>query len=152
VASGIANTMNTPIEVLEMSFPVRVEYYEIIADSGGAGQYRGGCGARRAWRVLGKASHASVCCERTQSAPFGLAGGKPGAKARISMRTADGKTRELVSKGGFAAPADACIMFEVPGSGGYGPVEARDPQQLALDVLNGYVSVEGAKRDYGVEL
>jgi len=152
VASGISNTMNTPIEVLEMSFPVRVEYYEITADSGGAGQYRGGCGARRSWRVLGNPTQASVCCERTQSAPFGLAGGKPGAKARVSLQTPDGNIRELVSKGGFAAPADSCILFEVPGAGGYGPVEARDLEQLKDDVKNGYVSVEGAKRDYGVDL
>ena len=52
VASGISNTMNTPVEVLEMAFPVRVERYEINPDSGGAGRFRGGCGARRVWRML----------------------------------------------------------------------------------------------------
>ena len=52
IASGISNTMNTPVEVLEMAFPVRVERYEINPDSGGAGRYRGGCGARRVWRML----------------------------------------------------------------------------------------------------
>jgi N-methylhydantoinase B len=152
VASGISNTMNTPIEVLEMSFPVRVEYYEITADSGGAGQYRGGCGARRSWRVLGNASQASVCCERTQSAPFGLAGGKAGAKAHIAIEMPDGETCELNSKGGFPAPADSRILFEVPGSGGYGPVEARDKAKVAQDVKDGYVSAEAAKRDYGVDV
>ncbi|MFT5445155.1 MAG: N-methylhydantoinase B [Gammaproteobacteria bacterium] len=152
IASGISNTMNTPIEVLEMSFPVRVEYYEITPDSGGAGQFRGGCGARRSWRILGNPSQASVCCERTQSAPFGLAGGQPGAKARISLQAPDGAIRELVSKGGFIAPAEACILFEVPGSGGYGPVEKRDRESILQDVEDGYVSVQGAKRDYGIEL
>lgn len=152
IASGISNTMNTPIEVLEMSFPVRVEYYEITTDSGGAGRYRGGCGARRSWRILGNPSQASICCERTQSAPFGLAGGGPGAKARISLQTADGNSRELVSKGGFTAPSDACVLLEVPGSGGYGPVEARDIECIKQDVKDGYVSVEGAKRDYGVDI
>jgi N-methylhydantoinase B len=152
IASGISNTMNTPIEVLEMSFPVRVEYYEITPDSGGAGQFRGGCGARRSWRILGNPSQASVCCERTQSAPFGLAGGQPGAKARISLQAPDGTARELVSKGGFIAPADACILFEVPGSGGYGPVEKRDRERIMQDVEDGYVSAEGAKRDYGIDL
>src|SRR6516164_9678049 len=52
IASGISNTMNTPVEVLEMAFPVRVERYEINPDSGGAGRFRGGCGARRVWRML----------------------------------------------------------------------------------------------------
>ena len=52
IASGISNTMNTPVEVLEMAFPVRIEAYAINPDSGGAGRYRGGCGARRVWRML----------------------------------------------------------------------------------------------------
>lgn len=151
VASGISNTMNTPIEVLEMSFPVRVEYYEITADSGGAGRYRGGNGARRAWRVLGNDAQASICLERTKSAPFGLAGGKPGAKARIAIETPDGKTRDLNSKGGFAAPGGSRILLEVPGSGGYGAAETRDRAALERDVRDGYVTAEGAKRDYGAD-
>ena len=52
VASGISNTMNTPVEILEMAFPVRIERYEVNPDSGGAGRHRGGCGARRVWRML----------------------------------------------------------------------------------------------------
>ena len=88
VASGISNTMNTPIEVLEMSFPVRVERYELIPDSGGAGRYRGGLGALRSWRILGHEAVATVCCERACSAPFGIAGGGAGAPARISVTAA----------------------------------------------------------------
>src|SRR5439155_11627847 len=64
MSSGISNTMNTPIEILEMSFPVRIERYEIVTDSGGAGRFRGGCGVERSWRVLGGAMHASVCLGR----------------------------------------------------------------------------------------
>ena len=152
VASGISNTMNTPIEVLEMSFPVRIEYYEITADSGGAGRFRGGNGARRARRVLGNDAQASVCLEHTKSAPFGLEGGKPGATARIAIETPDGRTRELNSKGSFAAPGGSCILLEVPGSGGYGPPEAREREAVVRDVQDGYVSTEGAARDYGVKL
>jgi len=150
VASGISNTMNTPIEVLEMSFPVRVEYYEIIADSGGAGKYRGGCAARRAWRILGNDAQAAVCCERTKSPPFGLDGGKAGTPMRIHLETSDGARRELISKGGFTAPADSRVLFEVPGSGGYGAPEERDPVSLRNDLRNGYVSLNAARRYYGV--
>lgn len=53
-SSGISNTMNTPIEILEMSFPVRVERYALLTDSGGPGRHRGGCGSERVWRVLGR--------------------------------------------------------------------------------------------------
>jgi len=90
VASGISNTMNTPIEVLEMSFPVRVEYFELVPDSGGAGRHRGGLGARRAWTVLDHQARGATCIERTKSAPFGLLGGKAGAPGRVYVENPDG--------------------------------------------------------------
>ncbi len=150
VASGISNTMNTPIEVLEMSFPVRVERYELIPDSGGAGRQRGGLGTLRTWRILGNDAVATVCCERTKSPPFGIAGGGAGAPARISVIDPDGTERELNSKGSFTAPSDSLVTFEVPGSGGFGPALDREPDQLRADLVDGYVSTEGAARDYGV--
>src|SRR5439155_9213949 len=52
IASGISNTMNTPVEIMETAFPVRIDRYEVNPDSGGAGRYRGGCGARRVWLLL----------------------------------------------------------------------------------------------------
>ena len=76
VASTVSNMMNTPVEMLEMSFPLRVEEYALIPDSGGAGTWRGGLGARRVWRVLGHEARAAVCCERSLTPPFGLAGGR----------------------------------------------------------------------------
>ncbi|MFN4087820.1 MAG: hydantoinase B/oxoprolinase family protein [Alphaproteobacteria bacterium] len=149
VASTISNTMNTPIEVLEMSFPVRVEEYSILPDSGGAGRWRGGCGVRRVWRVLDHDSRAAICCERTVSAPFGLAGGKAGSPARLTVEEPDGTRRKPLSKGAFTAPAGALIVFDVPGSGGYGSPADRDPAALAEDVADGYVTAEAAARDYG---
>ena len=152
VASGISNTMNTPVEIIEMSFPVRVEAYELRPDSGGAGRFRGGLGARRTWRVLERDSRATVCCERTKSPPFGIMGGGPGAPARISVVEPDGTRRVVNSKGSFDAPAGSLVVFDVPGSGGYGPPAARDPERLREDLRDGYVTPEGAKRDYGVEV
>jgi N-methylhydantoinase B len=149
VASGISNTMNTPIEVLELSFPVRVERYEIVPDTGGPGRFRGGCGVERVWRIVGQPAHASVCLERTKSAPFGLAGGRPGAPGRIGLVDADGAERELAGKGAFPAPADARIRLRAPGAGGYGEAGARDPARLREDVINGYVSAAAAAAAYG---
>ena len=150
IASGISNTMNTPIEVIEMSFPVRVESYELLPDTGGAGRYRGGLGARRTWRILERGSRATVCCERTKSPPFGIAGGTAGAPARISVVDPIGTERILNSKGSFDASAGALVVFDAPGSGGYGPPEERDPARLTEDLVDGYVTPEGARRDYGV--
>jgi len=149
VASTVSNMSNTPIEILEMSFPLRVEEYALVPDSGGAGTFRGGLGVRRVWRVLERQSHASVCCERTVTPPFGLNGGLPGARARIEMIPLHGNARKLTSKGGFLAPAGALVVMEAPGSGGYGPPSGRDPSALSEDLLDGYVTPSGARRDYG---
>jgi N-methylhydantoinase B len=151
VASTVSNMSNTPIEIIEMSFPLRVEEYSLVPDSGGAGKFRGGLGVRRVWRVLQRDSHASVCCERTVTPPFGLDGGKAGGPARISLVPPRGNARRLNSKGGFQAPAGSLVVVEAPGSGGYGPPSARDPVALSEDLLDGYVTPAGAKRDYGLD-
>jgi N-methylhydantoinase B len=151
IASGISNTMNTPVEIMEMAFPVRIERYEVNPDSGGAGRYRGGCGAIRVWRLLdGADATGALCMERMTSPPFGLLGGKAGAAAVVKLTTADGATRHLPGKGAFGAPAGAVIEMITPGSGGFGPVAARDSASIARDLLDGYVSAAAAERDYGV--
>ena len=140
VASTISNMMNTPIEILEMSFPLRVEEYALIPDSGGAGKWRGGLGARRAWRVLDHEAHAAICCERSLTPPFGLAGGEAGAPMRVWLETPHGARRALNSKGAFRVPAGGRVVMEAPGSGGYGPPAARAPELLRDDLADGYVS------------
>lgn len=152
VAATVSNMMNTPIEILEMSFPLRVESYELVPDSGGAGRYRGGLGVRRVWRVLDHEAHAAVCAERSLTPPFGLAGGRTGAPARILLMPPQDNSRRLPSKGTFLVPPDGRVVMEAPGAGGYGPPTARDPTKLAEDVIDGYVSRTAARRDYGIEM
>jgi N-methylhydantoinase B len=151
IASGISNTMNTPVEMLEMAFPVRLERYEINPDSGGAGRFRGGCGARRVWRMLEHAdATAALCMERMRSPPFGLLGGKAGAAAMVTLTTPDGNSRRLPSKGAFAAPAGSVVDMITPGSGGYGPPTMRDRAAIGRDLLDGYVTEAAARRDYAI--
>ena len=140
MSSGISNTMNTPIEILEMSFPVRVERYAVIPDSGGVGKYRGGCGVERVWRILGLPAQVSVCMERSVAPPFGLAGGGAGAGARVSLILPDGRERRLNTKGTLTVPAEAQVVMHAPGSGGYGPPSERDPARAREDLVNGYVN------------
>jgi N-methylhydantoinase B len=149
VASTVSNMMNTPIEMLEMSFPLRVEEYALIPDSGGAGTWRGGLGARRVWRVLGHEAHTAVCCERTLTPPFGLAGGRPGGAMRLWLELPDGTRRPLNSKGAFRVPAGGRLVMEAPGSGGYGPPSGRDPVPLREDLTDGYVTEPAVQREYG---
>ena len=144
VAGPLANQMNTPIEILEMSFPLRVEEYALVPDSGGAGRWRGGLAARRSWRVLGHDASCTTCCERTVTAPPGLAGGLAGAPARIRIEMPDGEIRPVTAKGSFVAPAGSLVVLDVPGSGGFGPPADRDPALLRRDVLDGYVSETAA--------
>jgi N-methylhydantoinase B len=152
IASTISNTMNTPVEVLEMAFPFRVERYEINPDSGGPGKFRGGCGARRTWRMLdGADAVGTLCMERMRSAPFGLLGGKAGAAAVVTLTTPDGETRHLASKGAFAAPAGSVVDMITPGSGGFGAPAERDRALIADDQLNGYVTEDAVRREYGIE-
>lgn len=151
VASGISNTMNTPVEVLEMAFPVRVERYQIEPDSGGAGRYRGGAGARRTWRLLeGADATGALCMERMTSPPFGLLGGAAGIPATVTLTAPGAAPRRLPSKGAFHAPGGSVVDMVTPGSGGFGPTSARDPAAIGRDLLDGYVTPEAAKAAYGV--
>ncbi len=151
VASTVSNMSNTPIEIIEMSFPLRVEEYAIVPDSGGAGRYRGGLGVRRVWRVLARPSQAAVCCERAVTPPFGLDGGLDGAPALVTLTPPDGDPRVLNSKGGFLVPPGSLVMLQAPGSGGYGDPALRDRAALCEDLLDGYVNPAAARRDYGYE-
>lgn len=151
IASGISNTMNTPIEILEMSFPLRVDEYVLVTDSGGAGRFRGGLGASRTWTVLDHKARASACLERTKSAPFGLSGGKPGLAAKIWTEAPNGDKGIAPGKGGFDVPNGGQIHLRVPGSGGFGDPSERDINAIKEDVLDGYISEEAAETHYGVK-
>lgn len=149
ICAGISNTMNTPVEVIEMAFPLRVTEYSIEPDSGGPGEYRGGCGSRRQWEVLADAT-GSLCMERMTSPPFGLLGGKAGIAAEVVLTTPDGVARALPSKGAFAAPAGSIVTMITPGSGGYGDPSNRDPGAIAEDLADGYVTATSTPdRDTG---
>jgi N-methylhydantoinase B len=150
IASVISNMLNTPIEVLEMSAPLRVEEYSLVPDSGGAGTWRGGLGVRRCWRILGSDLRGAMCFERLVTPPFGLAGGKPGAAGRVWMELPDGARRPVPGKGAYTAPQGALVTVEAPGAGGYGPPSGRDRAALREDLLDGYVTPEAAARGYGV--
>ena len=152
VKVGISNTMNSPVEQIEMRFPIMIDRYELINDSGGAGKYRGGLGARRVTRVMGHTAMVTTCCERMISPPFGLQGGKPGAVSHITMRDKEGNESAVAGKGPpFPIGDGSEIWYDVAGSGGYGNPKERDPEAVRHDVINEYVSEEAAAQYYGVD-
>lgn len=152
ICAGISNTMNTPIEVLEMAFPMRLLEYSIEPNSGGPGQFRGGNGSRRIWQLLDDASATgSLCMERMMSPPFGLLGGQPGVAARVTLTTPDGETHDLAGKGAFQAPGGSIVNMRTPGSGGMGDPADRSRDAVKSDLEEGYITQIHAKEAYGLE-
>ncbi len=119
VQVNMTNTMNTPIEALEISYPLRVEAYELRDGSGGDGRHRGGQGVVRALRVLGHQARVSLQTERRRFAPYGLCGGDDGALGRNSLRSG-GVERPLPAKGSVTVGGDDVVRIETPGGGGWG--------------------------------
>ncbi|MEM7742580.1 MAG: hydantoinase B/oxoprolinase family protein [Pseudomonadota bacterium] len=150
ICAGISNTMNTPVEVLEMAFPLRLLEYAIEPDSGGPGQYRGGNGSRRVWQMLADApATGTLCVERMKSPPFGLLGGRPGRAAEVILTAPDGTMSRPSGKGAFPVPGGARVTMLTTGSGGFGDPGQREAQAIDQDLIDGYITPEGARRDYG---
>ena len=114
---GMTNTLNTPVEALEMSFPLRVERYELRRGSGGAGRHCGGDGVVRSLRLLVPA-RLSLLADRRRHGPGGAAGGEPGLPGRNLV---NGK--EVAGKVTMPLAAGDVVTVETPGGGGYGVPE-----------------------------
>jgi N-methylhydantoinase B len=148
----MTNTMNTPIEALEAYLPLRFEAYRLRADSGGPGEFRGGCGIERRWRLTSQTATLSILAERTKIPPWGLLGGKPGALGEYRIRRKNGEETKLPSKCTVPIYEGDELVVLTPGGGGYGDPLRRDPERVLRDFLNGFVSAEAAERDYGVAI
>ncbi|MGH2805819.1 MAG: hydantoinase B/oxoprolinase family protein [Actinomycetota bacterium] len=111
---GMTNTLNTPIEALELEFPLRVEQYELRHDSGGAGAHRGGDGIVRAVKTL-QAAHLSLLSDRRRHGPAGRAGGSGGRPGRNAVNG-----HEIGAKENLALEAGDVVTIETPGGGGFG--------------------------------
>jgi len=140
---------NVPNEFVEAYFPLRIEQYETIPDSGGAGLHRGGNGLSVAYRFLAEGT-ISVHDERWLTYPWGVRGGEPGMRSTKRLVRADGSSEWLPSKcEGIKVQAGDLLYFNTWGGGGWGDACERDAQRVAADVRSGLVSQEGARR-YGV--
>lgn len=138
---GFHNIANTPVEMIETEYPLTFLEYGLAADSGGAGTTRGGLGLRRAFRVDAPRGHFTANLDRFTHPPYGLAGGAPGAPGRLTLTRADGRRQELPSKvSGVALNSGDSVCLQTAGGGGYGPPQRRDPDKIAADLADGYVT------------
>jgi N-methylhydantoinase B len=140
---------NVPNEFLESYFPLRIDIYETIADTGGAGKNRGGNGLRIGYRFL-EPGEISIHDDRWLTYPWGANGGEPGARSRKLLQRADGTEALLPSKiDHVKVEAGDLLIADTWGGGGWGDPLERATDQVAFDVAAGLVTVDGARR-YGV--
>jgi len=147
----ITNTSNLPVESIEQEYPLRVEEYSLVEDSGGAGTFRGGMGLRR---ILKPVDHNCVfngAGERFTHQPWGLFGGEPGATGQFLMRDAEGERRLDDKPGEVAVTANDRIIVETPGAGGYGSPKSRDKSQIERDRHSGKYTDGFIRKYYGGE-
>ena len=146
----VANGSLTPIEVLETEFPVRLDRFELVRDSGGAGRYRGGLGYVREYRILGE-SRFTTRNGRELTPPAGRSGGLPGSTSRLVLNPGTAGEREVHADDGQATlgPGDVLSLSQADG-GGYGDPATRPAADVLADVREGYVSPDAAREHYKV--
>ena len=148
VHTHMTNTMNTPIEAIESAYPLRFLKYELRTDSGGPGRWRGGTGLERSWMLLAPSATLSILAERTETSPWGLFGGKPGAKGEYYIVKKNGKRMKLKSKCTTKMEKGDIFIVRTPGGGGYGNPPERSPELVDRDIKDGLVSPSAAKENY----
>ena len=149
----MTNTMNAPVEAIEISYPLLVHKYAIIRDSDGAGKRRGGVGITREIEALGHTATLGGRGDRMKIKPWGLHGGGSGRGSKYYKKHVDGSTEILPSKfQGIQLNPGERIVIETAGGGGWGPPEERDPKHVVEDVINGFISKEKAREVYNVSI
>ena len=146
------DTHNTPVEAGEGRAPIFVSYRKLRQDSGGPGRFRGGLGVAQEVRLLSPSSVQSAM-ERTICAPWGLHGGKDAMANRFSVVHKDSSIQKFSTGktiGHVGLNVGEGFLVEVGGGGGFWSPLERDPERVLNDVRSGYVSLEAARRDYGV--
>jgi len=149
-AFHLSNCKTAPIEIIESEFPTRVERFEMIADSGGAGRWRGGLGFARDYRILADEVRFSMRTDKHAIEPFGSDGGLAGGKGSCIVNPGAKDEIRLPSRfGDYRLKRNDLLRVERPGGGGLGDPLQRPVEAILDDVRQGYVSLAHARTDYG---
>ena len=140
---------NIPVEQAECEYPVRIDRYGLVCDSGGAGRFRGGMAIEREWTLLSGEAHLAIRSDRRNHLPYGLYGGRPATGSTNVLYSGDGR-EELPTMISTSMSAGDRIYHRQAGGGGWGSPMDRDTTAVARDVKNGRVSVGQAREQYGV--
>jgi N-methylhydantoinase B len=149
---GFHNVANSPIEMLEQDYPITFQRYGLVPDSGGPGEHRGGLGLAREFRLDAERGQFAANLDRFETAPYGLAGGKPGRTGKLWLRRANSEEETALGAkvSGVLMHRGDCVRLETSGGGGYGTAENRVPNSVHDDVEQGYLTAASAQADYGV--
>jgi N-methylhydantoinase B len=147
VHAHITNTSNLPVEALEHDYPLMVEAYELVPDSGGAGEWRGGLGVHRRIRIVGHEARFEYSASRLTTSPWGLAGGAAGKSGHVDIgSSADSDPSFEIPK--HLRPDEAVSVF-TPGGGGFGLSQRRSLALIRRDLAEQKITQDGTRRDYG---
>ena len=147
VAPHLSNLHITPIEILELEFPCRITAFDVVPDSGGSGEFRGGLAFRRDYELLQDAVVVRRY-DRSRFPPRGVAGGNAGGGSRFVIRVGQNDEQETPASGRYEMRAGERFFLQSAGGGGYGDPKKREAAALARDLAEGYVSAAAAKREY----
>lgn len=148
----ITNTSNLPAEAMEIEYPLLVEEYGLVTNSGGAGTRRGGMGIVRQIRSLSDDIVCAVRCDGGKFGAPGLAGGLPGGKSRVFLNHGRDDEEQIANKvSGLSLMAGQSVRLETPGGGGHGAPAERAEADLAEDLRSGKFTRDAAERDYGAK-
>lgn len=149
----VTNSLNMPTEALENEFPLLVEEYGLVVDSGGAGRQRGGLGITRQVRALNDGTIVSARSDSHKRGAAGVEGGKDGGLARLLRNAGTDREELLESKiAGVVLAAGETLRIETAGGGGFGDPSERTVEALADDLADGVVTEPQARDDYGDKL
>jgi N-methylhydantoinase B len=141
---------NIPTEYLEAYYPVRIDGYTTVRDSGGAGFHRGGNGIEKRYIYL-EPGEVSIHDDRWLTYPWGILGGKPGSRSEKVLRRSDGSEELLPSKcDEVQVQRGDMLVYRTAGGGGWKDPLERPIERVEAEVAKGLVSQEKAERDYGV--
>jgi len=150
-AFHLSNCKTAPVEIIESEFPTRVERFEMLPDSGGAGRWRGGLGFVREYRILADEVRFSLRTDKHLIAPWGADEGIAGGKGNCVINPGSNDEKELPSRFGDQRLQEGDLLrLERPGGGGIGNPLERPADKVFDDVRQGYVSVAQARFHYGV--
>ncbi|WP_417452101.1 hydantoinase B/oxoprolinase family protein [Kordiimonas sp.] len=144
-------TFNIPVELFESRYGIQVEQYAFHDEDGGAGEYRGGKGVVLDYKVTSDEAYLTYAASRTVSTPWGMNGGLPGSNNYAQILRLDGSVERHHMCTTVPARKGEVIRLITGTGGGYGDPAARPVDKLKSDILNGYVTLEQAVRDYGFD-